>query len=174
MFEHIYTDYQPRTVLAGGITRLGDPYPNLKDTAMATPSKSTKYKAQIPAMPSKEKIKFEDYSTPYAPCVQPIVITTGPDTEAFSLYGMTICNDPLPEKLNYEGGFKYQAIFEKLKPGDCIRCSPDDISKVRHALQKHFKRSKIDAKVKTIKHYPDDRMGRVWWFDGNAKSITPA
>ncbi len=161
-----YTDYEPRTVLVGGIARLGDPYPKVKETeTMATPNNSQKYKAKIPAMPAKAKPVLDDCSTPYAPWAAPVVATTGPGESANALYGCTICDDPLPKRLRDKKELKYSAIFAKLTPGKCVRCHPDDVKRIADALRSHFDRSKIGAKVKSVKHYPGDSMGRVWWVD---------
>ena len=141
---------------------------------------------QKPAKPAKAKTKpaIDDYSTNYVPPVpktqwsapvtpetakapelagivnpdvqiKPAVANTNPDEPV-------ICDDPLPTDRS-RPDLKYQALFDHMKPGQCLRCETDQIGAIAGSLRKHFQRKGIKAKVKSMRHYPSDRMGRVWW-----------
>ncbi len=130
-------------------------------------------KVQIPAKPvkpaTKRKPKDEDYSTPY----QPQTVLADPpappqpkppraDTQFADPSSLVICDDPLPTARALPD-LKYQSVFDRLKPGQCIKCDSKDVGKIACGLRKHFERRGITDKVKTASRYEADGMGRVWW-----------
>lgn len=139
----------------------GAPWPSPYQ-AEFTQNQEYEMTSQKPAKPSKTTPTIDDYSTDYKP---PVVVTTGPDVEAFSQFGCTIADDALP---TYRAlpDLKYQALFDRMRPGQCLRCQRGDVGKISQSLRKHFKRHNINAKVKSMTRYPGDSMGRVWWFAG--------
>ena len=56
---------------------------------------------------------------------------------------------------------KYEPIFGKMKYGQCVICQPVDVGKVAGAMRKYLSKGK-GGKVRTVRHYPFDRLGRVW------------
>ena len=73
---------------------------------------------------------------------------------------LEICNDPLPTH-RASAGNKYAEILKAIKPGQCIKCSPEEIGRVQGAMRKFVQTHNINATVKTIKNYGDGK-GRVW------------
>jgi len=138
-------------------------------------------KVQIPAKPvkpaTKRKLKDEDHSTPYQPQTKLVAATpeqnpvadnprsaaSGRKPTAYTnLDLIEICNDPLPTARALPD-LKYQSVFDRLKPGQCIKCAPADVGKIACGLRKYFERKGITDKVKTASRYEADGMGRVWW-----------
>jgi len=144
-------------------------------------------KVQIPAKPvkpaTKRKLKDEDHSTPYKP--QTVLRDAAPvgsaspsdnatrqpvqakaagtkKTGYVDPAGLVICDDPLPAARALPD-LKYQAVFDKMVPGKCIKCAPKDVGKVAGGLRNHFARMGITDKIKTTACYEADGMGRVWW-----------
>lgn len=73
---------------------------------------------------------------------------------------LEICNDPIPTH-RASCGNKYAELLKKLKPGQCIKCRPEEVGRVQGAMRKYIEANKIDATVRTIKNYGDGK-GRVW------------
>ena len=73
---------------------------------------------------------------------------------------LVIADDPIPAGRSLPKG-KYDAIFEALKFGQCIRCKVGEASKIGHALDKWLERHGKRGIVKTMMQY-DDTSGRVW------------
>jgi hypothetical protein len=95
--------------------------------------------------------------------VKPKTITRGPwPKETFDPSTLKIANDPLPPTRTPPMS-KYEEVFSKLKPGQCLICEPDHASRIRAALDKWLKnRMKTGFQTKAHSHYPTDRKGRVW------------
>lgn len=78
---------------------------------------------------------------------------------------LRICGDPVPETLGSRQGMMWP-IFEQLRPGQCIKCRPQETQSVAHALVRWL-RIRQPAKaaaciVRSTKQYPGDGQGRVW------------
>lgn len=73
---------------------------------------------------------------------------------------LMICNDPLPAG-RASPGHKYAAIFGALKPGQAIKCAPDEVGRIGSALRKWLDTKGKDGVIRTSKDYGDGR-GRVW------------
>lgn len=57
---------------------------------------------------------------------------------------------------------KYGELFSKMKPGQAIKCQPDEAGKIGHALNTWLKKRGIPGNVKTCRRYEADGLGRVW------------
>lgn len=75
---------------------------------------------------------------------------------------MSIADDPLPSSRTSTGD-KYSPLFAKLQPGQCIKCEPEAVGPVSHALNKWIKNQGLkDHVARTAKRYEADGKGRVW------------
>jgi hypothetical protein len=78
---------------------------------------------------------------------------------------LTICNDPLPAgRASPEP--KYNAKFQELKIGQAVKCKPEEVGRIAGALKKWVSEQPGGGMVRSIKHYPKDGLGRVWWLEG--------
>ncbi len=73
---------------------------------------------------------------------------------------LVICNDPLPTHRASPGN-KYHSVFGVMKPGQCLKCKPDEVGRIQAAMRKYVQVRKIKVTVRTIKDYGDGK-GRVW------------
>ena len=93
-----------------------------------------------------------------------------PDTDMES---MTICDDPLPANRASPTN-KYVPLFQQLKPGQCIKCAPDDVARISHAMRKWIEQNKLPFIFRTVRQYHTDGKGRVWLLDKPADQKAPA
>jgi len=72
--------------------------------------------------------------------------------------------DDKPVVTRVKQGNKYQALFESMKPGQCIKCRPEEVQSVSQSMRKWIleNRDITKLKVKAVMNYPDDGLGRVW------------
>jgi hypothetical protein len=80
---------------------------------------------------------------------------------------LTIANDPIPASRAAPEA-KYEGVFSRLKPGQCIVCESKDAAKIGHALNTWLERRKKSGDVRTTTNYPADGKGRVWLLDKKA------
>ena len=76
--------------------------------------------------------------------------------------GLEIGDDPVPvERASTQ---KYEAVFSRLTPGQCIKAKGEDVGKIANSLRKWAKEHRVGMMVKTISRYPGDKsgLGRVW------------
>lgn len=85
---------------------------------------------------------------------------------------MEICNDPIPSYRAKPKG-KYDEMFAKLKPGQCIKCKPDESQKLAHAMRGWAQDHAKTCVVRSISDYGDG-MGRVWLIAGPVKALKAA
>jgi len=76
---------------------------------------------------------------------------------------LTICKDPIPSYRAVVGS-KYAPIFAKLRPGEAIKCKPEEVGRIANSLRKYIEQGHAKGAVKTIKNYGDG-MGRVWLIE---------
>lgn len=119
-------------------------------------------------MSIKDTIKtprHHDANRPFgaAPMIKQPVKPTDPST-------LEICNDPIPTH-RASCGNKYAALLKNIKPGQCIKCSPEEVGRIQGAMRKYIELNQIDAYVRTIKDYGDGK-GRVWMLAAEKKSKT--
>lgn len=91
--------------------------------------------------------------------------------KAVKLDNIAIASDPLPghRAVTYE--YKYHALFEKLKPGQCLICEPDDVGKISHAMSVWIKKKQLKDHVpRSTRRYATDGKGRVWLIKLGAAS----
>lgn len=72
--------------------------------------------------------------------------------------------DDKPVATRVKAGNKYAAIFERMKPGQCIKCRTEETQTVAQAMRKWIleNRDVTKLQVKAVMRYPEDGMGRVW------------
>ena len=72
--------------------------------------------------------------------------------------------DDKPVVTRVKLGNKYQPLFESMKPGQCIRCRPEETQTVAAAMRKWIleNRDVTKLQVKAVMRYPEDGLGRVW------------
>lgn len=76
---------------------------------------------------------------------------------------LEITDDDFPEKRSTIVS-KYTSTFEKMKPGQRVKCPPDDVATVQNAMRKWLRNSKYaqTCVVRCMTRHPDDGMGGVW------------
>ena len=58
---------------------------------------------------------------------------------------------------------KFEDVFMKLKPGQCLICEPEQAPKLNSALRKWLDNKGLTSvKTKAMTRYPADGKGRVW------------
>ena len=150
------------------------PKPIIMTTAKKIPAKAIK-----PA--AKRAASTEDYSTTYKP--EPVIVVVpeppkvlGQKRKSRDAYkpatyvdvdSLVICADT-PVFKRFQTASKYEAFFDSMKPGQCVKCLPEQAGQVSGALESYLKRNGISARVKSTCNYPADGMGRVWWLDKKA------
>ena len=73
---------------------------------------------------------------------------------------LEICNDaPLDGRARPE--WKYGPVFSRLKPGQCIKCEPNQAPTLATALKKWVVDKKLPCVVRATSRYTDGK-GRVW------------
>jgi hypothetical protein len=87
-------------------------------------------------------------------------MNTRPKGQPLDISTLEICSDPLPSH-RASPGRKYDALFDTLKPGDCIKTPEGMADKVGQALRTYIVRKKKVASVKIMSDYGDGK-GRVW------------
>lgn len=76
---------------------------------------------------------------------------------------LTISNDEFPGRRSSPEG-KYSAFFEKMKPGQCIKCEPAEAQPLGTALRKWLIDKEQDKalEVRVMQRFHKDGRGRVW------------
>ena len=80
---------------------------------------------------------------------------------------LTVTRDPLPGRRACTS--KYDELFASLKPGDSIKCQPEHVLSIRSSLDKWCKQRGLKFKIRSVMHYPADKLGRVFLLDRVAK-----
>lgn len=61
---------------------------------------------------------------------------------------------------------KYDSLFEKLKPGQCMRVQREDVSKITSALQQWLKKKGKTGRLRARSvENCEDGYGRVWMLN---------
>ena len=76
---------------------------------------------------------------------------------------LSISSDPYVDHRSKPAG-KYDALFEKMKPGQCIRCPSEKAANVKTAMDKWLKFTGREGYARARSRYPADGQGRVWWL----------
>jgi hypothetical protein len=75
---------------------------------------------------------------------------------------MSITNDALPAFRAFKPN-KYDGIFGDMRPGQCIRCTSENVNTVANAMRKFVITNKMRVSVKSaIRYEKDVGYGRVW------------
>ena len=86
-----------------------------------------------------------------------------------------ICRDPFVDaRLRSTSPGKYHNTFKKMKPGDALQLTPDQVANVLNSLRRHIKINGLDFRVGSIKQYPGDTSatcGRVWLLDAPKSAL---
>lgn len=85
--------------------------------------------------------------------------------QPFDLAKCEIADDPLPTgRITTDG--KYKAVFESLKPGQCVKVPPDQVNRIANAMRKHIEQfsDKTRFVTRSVKNYGDG-LGRVWLIE---------
>ena len=85
-------------------------------------------------------------------------------TRAFKpvdIHSLQIVDDPVQVNRATVSA-KYDELFSKLKPGQAIKCQPDEAGKIGNALNTWLKKHSKPGTVKTCRRYETDGLGRVW------------
>lgn len=83
---------------------------------------------------------------------------------------LVIENTPMPSQVRRSNN-KYEPIFSKLKPGQCIRCEPSERNSIANALRKWVERKGLECTVRGIDRC-EDGHGRVWLVPKPAEATT--
>jgi len=79
---------------------------------------------------------------------------------------LLIVNDkPRSGRVGHE--YKYDQTFLAMRPGQAIKCAPNDVSSIASAMRRFVVRTGANVCVKTVPDYGDG-MGRVWMMEGKA------
>ena len=96
---------------------------------------------------------------PFIPKVRKPTVATNPES-------LAIAADPIDVPVVNRG--KYDDVFDKLKPGQCVICGADEVNKISHAMRRWIRlwKNGVGTSVQT-KDYkgakPGTPTGRVWW-----------
>ena len=81
--------------------------------------------------------------------------------ESAEIEALTICDDA-PKDNRKENASKYSELFEKMKPGQAIKCPKDKASTISQALRKWLEKTgERGLRAAQTSDYGDG-MGRVW------------
>lgn len=69
---------------------------------------------------------------------------------------------PPPERTRPAVCSKYESLFRRLVPGECVRCKPAEVPTLAKALGLWLKREEMDEFATLAKRVCDDGHGRVW------------
>lgn len=74
---------------------------------------------------------------------------------------LEIDNTPFPARRMMAS--KYDEVFAKMHPGQCVKVSTDSVDRVAHSMRKWLQKNNKanDLRVRTISKMPDG-YGRVW------------
>ena len=146
----------------------------------ALPSTQPEPAMQKTAKPSKikTKLKDEDYSTPYKPPMEPVEPAPATQPRQPTAYidpaGLEIKDDPLPAH-RASHAYKYHQVFDRMKPGQCVRCTTADVGKVSGALRKYLELKGKKCQVRSVVRYAgDEGYGRVWMLAEPVKALKVA
>lgn len=84
---------------------------------------------------------------------------------------LEICGDPLPASRSSPGA-KYVPLFTRLKPGQAIKCKPEECTRIAHAMRKWITQNELPYIMRLQVRYHADGQGRVWLLDAPEKAET--
>lgn len=81
---------------------------------------------------------------------------------------LQVCDDPLPVARSMPNA-KYGPLFAGMKPGQAIKCKPEDVMRVGHALRKWIALNNLPLIMRAQARYHSDGQGRVWMLNAPAQ-----
>jgi len=84
---------------------------------------------------------------------------------------LVICDDPLPASRASPIN-KYVPLFSSMKVGQAIKCKPEEVARVGHAMRKWIKENDLPYIYRLQARYHSDGMGRLWLLDAPQKAET--
>lgn len=85
---------------------------------------------------------------------------------------LEVCDDPLPTS-RASLGAKYVPLFSSMKPGQAIKCKPEEVYRVGHAMRKWITQNRLTFVMRAQARYHSDGLGRVWLLDAPEKAEVP-
>lgn len=82
-------------------------------------------------------------------------------------------NIPLPAARAVRN--KYQQLFGRMEPGECIKCKPDEVTSVSNAMRKWIDDNNKRGQLMVVSQrycksgQGDEYVGRVWLADANGR-----
>lgn len=84
---------------------------------------------------------------------------------------LVICDDPLPASRASPIN-KYVPLFSSMKVGQAIKCKPEEVARVGHAMRKWILENKLPYIYRLQSRYHSDGMGRLWLLQAPEKAET--
>jgi hypothetical protein len=128
-------------------------------------SKNTDSDWVYSAGPALRPVKDKDMSEPPKSQRAPAKNTRGEIDPA----ALVICDDPLPAG-RASPGAKYVPVFSAMKPGQAIKCKPEEVARVGHAMRKWITKNKLPYIFRLQTRYHADGMGRCWLLPAPEKA----
>lgn len=75
----------------------------------------------------------------------------------------TLTIEDVPPPASRKVANKYDLFFAKLKVGQCVKCTPDQVGPIGNSMRSWLKRHKKPGSVMAAR-VCDDGFGRVWWI----------
>ena len=101
-----------------------------------------------------------------------IYIATG----AFAAVGAATVAWPLINQMNPSADVLALASIDvdlaAIKPGQAIKCKPEEVARVGHAMRKWIKENDLPYIYRLQARYHSDGMGRLWLLDAPQKAET--
>lgn len=83
---------------------------------------------------------------------------------------LVVCDDPLPVG-RASPGAKYVPLFSGMKPGQAIKCKPEEVYRVGHAMRKWITQNRLPYVMRAQARYHSDGLGRVWLLDAPVEAV---
>lgn len=77
---------------------------------------------------------------------------------------LVVCDDPLPASRASPIN-KYVPLFSSMKVGQAIKCKPEEVARVGHAMRKWIAENKLPYIFRLQARYHADGLGRVWLLE---------
>ncbi len=135
------------------------------DAELLKRSKNTDSDWVYSAGPALRPVKDKDMSEPPKSQRAPAKNTRGEIDPA----ALVICDDPLPAG-RASPGAKYVPLFVKLKPGQAVKCKPEEVGRVSNAMRKWIDQNNLPYVTRLQARYHSDGAGRVWLLPAPEKA----
>jgi hypothetical protein len=85
---------------------------------------------------------------------------------------LVVCDDPIPASRASPIN-KYVPLFSSMKVGQAIKCKPEEVARVGHAMRKWILENKLPYVYRLMSRYHTDGMARLWLLDAPAAKEAP-